>query len=287
MVNQNFINLLAEGKPEYTDGGVLAEFTWLIVVLPFLAAILITFFGKYLPLQGAELALGTVLFIFSYSAALLYEHATKGIANEFFINVGSIGSYDLEFGWVVDGLSIMMYFVVGTVSSLVFIYATNYMQGEIRYTFFFTSLTLFAGSMLVLVSSPTLLQLLIGWELVGVCSYLLIGHYWEKKENSSAAMKAFITNKIAANKTDPTVGAAVCASGNHVCSGHIGTFTAKPKNKTAKTNVANVPVNAPLEPSSISSGILNVLFPLKYKPRNPKSMKADPNKVNTKNLILA
>ena len=197
MVNQNFINLLAEGKPEYTDGGVLAEFTWLIVVLPFLAAILITFFGKYLPLQGAELALGTVLFIFSYSAALLYEHATKGIANEFFINVGSIGSYDLEFGWVVDGLSIMMYFVVGTVSSLVFIYATNYMQGEIRYTFFFTSLTLFAGSMLVLVSSPTLLQLLIGWELVGVCSYLLIGHYWEKKENSSAAMKAFITNKIA------------------------------------------------------------------------------------------
>ena len=79
----------------------------------------------------------------------------------------------------------------------------------------------------------------------------------------------------------------MCASGNHVCSGHIGTFTAKPKNKTAKTNVANVPVNAPLEPSSISSGILNVLFPLKYKPRNPRSMKADPNNVNTKNLILA
>ena len=71
------------------------------------------------------------------------------------------------------------------------------MEGEIRYTFFFTSLTLFAGSMLVLVSAPTLLQLLIGWELVGVCSYLLIGHYWEEKENSSAAMKAFITNKIA------------------------------------------------------------------------------------------
>ena len=46
ILNQNFINLLAEGKPEYTDGGVLAEFTWLIVVLPFLAAILITFFPK-------------------------------------------------------------------------------------------------------------------------------------------------------------------------------------------------------------------------------------------------
>jgi len=156
MVSANLISFFAEGKPTYTDGGAVAEYTWIIVVLPFVAALLITFLGKYLPLKGAEI-----------------------------------------FGWVVDGLSIMMYFVVGTVATLVFIYATNYMEGEIRYTFFFTSLTLFAGSMLVLVSSPTLLQLLIGWELVGVCSYLLIGHYWEKKENSSAAMKAFITNKIA------------------------------------------------------------------------------------------
>ena len=72
-----------------------------------------------------------------------------------------------------------------------------------------------------------------------------------------------------------------------MCKGHIGTFTAKPKNKTAKTSVANVPVKAPFVPSSISSGILNVLFPLKYKPKNPKSIKADPNNVNTKNLILA
>ena len=197
MVNSNLISFLAEGKLTYTDGGAFAEYTWLIVVLPFIAALLITFFGKYLPLKGAEIALATIGFIFAFSSYLLYLNVTEGVASEFFINVGSIGSFDLEFGWVVDGLSIMMYFVVGTVASLVFIYATNYMQGEVRYTFFFTSLTLFAGSMLVLVSSPTLLQLLIGWELVGVCSYLLIGHYWEKKENSSAAMKAFITNKIA------------------------------------------------------------------------------------------
>ena len=148
-------------------------------------------------MKGAEVALLTIGSIFIYSVLLMYLHITQGIANEFFVNVGSIGQFDIEFGWVVDGLSIMMYFVVGTVALLVFIYATNYMQGEIRYTFFFTSLTLFAGSMLVLVSSPTLIQILIGWELVGVCSYLLIGHYWEKKDNSSAAMKAFITNKIA------------------------------------------------------------------------------------------
>ena len=197
MVNNYLVSFLAEGKATYSDGGSVAEFTWLIVVMPFLAALIITFLGKYLPLKGAEIALATIGFIFIFSSYLLYLNITEGVASEFFINVGSIGTFDLEFGWVVDGLSIMMYFVVGTVATLVFIYATNYMQGEIRYTFFFTSLTLFAGSMLVLVSSPTLLQLLIGWELVGVCSYLLIGHYWEKKENSSAAMKAFITNKIA------------------------------------------------------------------------------------------
>ena len=146
---------------------------------------------------GAEIAVSSILFIFLYSSALLILNISKGVVNEFYIQVGSIGTLDLEFGWVVDGLSIMMFFVVGTVSLLVFIYAVGYMKDDIRYTFFFTSLTLFAGSMLVLVSSPTLLQLLIGWELVGVCSYLLIGHYWEEKENSSAAIKAFITNKVA------------------------------------------------------------------------------------------
>ena len=187
MVKTN-INLFAEGEVVYTDGGVIAEFAWVLVVLPFVAALIITFIGKSLPLKGAEIALGTIGIIFIYSLALMYLHVTEGVANEFFINVGNIGQFDIEFGWVVDGLSIMMYFVVGLVALLVFIYATNYMEGEIRYTFFFTSLTLFAGSMLVLVSSPTLIQILIGWELVGVCSYLLIGHYWEIKDNSSACL---------------------------------------------------------------------------------------------------
>ena len=124
MVNFS-VNLLAEAKIVYTDGGVLAEFAWTIVVLPFLAALLITFFGKNLPLKGAEIALGTIGYIFLYSLALMFVHVTEGIANEFFINVGTLGSFDIEFGWVVDGLSIMMYFVVGTVALLVFIYATN------------------------------------------------------------------------------------------------------------------------------------------------------------------
>ena len=91
----------------------------------------------------------------------------------------------------------MMYFVVGTVALLVYIYASSYMKGELRYAGFFASLSLFAGAMLVLVAAPNMVQLIVGWELVGVASYLLIGHYWEKKENSSAGMKAFLVNKVA------------------------------------------------------------------------------------------
>ena len=71
------------------------------------------------------------------------------------------------------------------------------MKGDVRVPWFFASLSLFAGSMLVLVGAPNLIQLIIGWEGVGLASYLLIGHYWEHKENSDAAVKAFLTNKVA------------------------------------------------------------------------------------------
>ena len=71
------------------------------------------------------------------------------------------------------------------------------MKGDVRVTWFFAAFSLFAGSMLLLVSAPNLIQLIVGWEGVGLSSYLLIGHYWEQKENSSAGMKAFYVNKVA------------------------------------------------------------------------------------------
>jgi NADH-quinone oxidoreductase subunit L len=69
------------------------------------------------------------------------------------------------------------------------------MHGDTRYTLYFAALSLFTASMLNLVIADNLFQLLVGWELVGICSYLLIGHWWEEKENSNAAIKAFITTK--------------------------------------------------------------------------------------------
>ena len=92
---------------------------------------------------------------------------------------------------MVDGLAVMMLFVVTAISLLVHIYSTEYVAGDRRYTHYFAFLSLFSASMLFFVLSENILQTIVGWELVGVCSFALIGHWWEEKPNSDAALKAF------------------------------------------------------------------------------------------------
>src|SRR5581483_10629209 len=92
-------------------------------------------------------------------------------------------------GQHVDGLTAMMFVVVTFVSLMVHIYSTGYMHGDERFTHFFAALSLFT------VLADNLLQLMIGWELVGLCSFMLIGHWFEEKNNSSAALKAFFTTR--------------------------------------------------------------------------------------------
>ena len=191
--------VLTTAEPSaFSDGGMLASGAWLIPVLPMVMAFLIVFFGKRSPWKGWAMATGTMVFVALYGIALFLANLSgDGIVHEGTVSVAQIGQFAIEWGWMVDGLSIMMYFVVGVVGALIFWYSRGYMEGDVRYTWFFASFTLFAGGMLVLVSAPNLIQLIVGWELVGVASYLLIGHYWEEHENSSAAIKAFITNKVA------------------------------------------------------------------------------------------
>jgi NADH-quinone oxidoreductase subunit L len=123
---------------------------------------------------------------------------TEGVLATTTFEIGRIGS-DLvfELGWVVDGLSIMMYFLVNLVGLIVFVYAVGYMHGDVRVPWFFAAFSLFAGSMLILVGAPNLIQLIIGWEGVGLASYLLIAFYWEDMANVNAGNKAFMVNRIA------------------------------------------------------------------------------------------
>ncbi len=106
------------------------------------------------------------------------------------------GGQEFSVGMLLDGMGVMMLFVVTLISLLVHIYSTDYVGGDRRYTHYFAFLSLFTASMLGLIMSQSTLQLLTCWELVGLCSFSLIGHWWEEKPNSDAALKAFLTNRV-------------------------------------------------------------------------------------------
>ena len=107
-----------------------------------------------------------------------------------------IGPLHMELGQYVDGLTAVMLVVVTAVSLCVHVYSIGYMHGDRRFTWFYVVLSLFTAAMLNVVIANNLFQLLVGWEVMGVCSYLLIGHWWEEHVNSSSAIKAFITTRI-------------------------------------------------------------------------------------------
>ena len=111
---------------------------------------------------------------------------------------GSIGSFSIPWGFRLDPLSAMMILVVTGIGFLIHVYAVGYMHGESRgaYARFFAYLNLFVFFMLMLVLGDNFVVMFVGWEGVGLCSYLLIGYYYEKKSASDAGKKAFIVNRI-------------------------------------------------------------------------------------------
>ncbi|MFU8841129.1 MAG: NADH-quinone oxidoreductase subunit L [Nitriliruptoraceae bacterium] len=177
----------------------LLEYTWVVVALPLLSAVLTAAVGKQLPGKGSEI--GIVALGISWVLALAIgwqtfvnspmEPLERAVA---WSPLG--GGFVFELGMLVDGLTAVMLVLVTTVSFMVHVYSREYMKGEVRFTYFFAMLGLFTFSMLLLVVANNLLLAVIGWELVGLCSYLLIGFYWEGKSNQDAANKAFLTTKF-------------------------------------------------------------------------------------------
>jgi NADH-quinone oxidoreductase subunit L len=179
-------------------GGFWVDGAGIMLVLPFVAFLLILAFGRRMKNHGAELAIGALAINSIWATVLFVMNMTSGVLGQRTFEIARIGS-DLvfELGWVVDGLSIMMYFLVSVVGLIVFIYAVGYMHGDVRVDWFFAAFSLFAGAMLILVGAPNLIQLIIGWEGVGLASYFLIGFYWEDMANVNAGNKAFMVNKVA------------------------------------------------------------------------------------------
>jgi NADH-quinone oxidoreductase subunit L len=107
------------------------------------------------------------------------------------------GQIKISAGTTADGLAIALCFVVSLISLLVHIFSFSYMHGDERFTHYYAALSLFTTGMFVLVTSSNTLQALFGWELMGLCSFMLIGHWWDRdgNKNSNAALKAFFTTR--------------------------------------------------------------------------------------------
>ncbi len=175
---------------------VFLKYAWVIPVLPFISAALTLFFGTRTPGRGSVYGILGVGAAFVMSLGVLWHFVQGGGPYESAISWFEVGPLHLELGVLVDGLTGIMLVVVTSISLCVHIYSIGYMHGDKRFTWFYVVLSIFTTAMLTVVISNNLLQLLIGWEVMGICSYLLVGHWWEEKENSNAAIKAFITTRI-------------------------------------------------------------------------------------------
>jgi NADH-quinone oxidoreductase subunit L len=190
------------------------DYAWLVPLLPLLSAPLIALFGKRLPGGGSEIGIGAVGLSLVLSVVIAWQtfvNAPIEPLEKAFAWSPLGDGIAFELGMLVDGLTAMMFLLVTVVSLMVHIYSREYMHGEVRFTYFFAMLSFFTFSMLLLVIANNLILAIVGWELVGLSSYLLIGFYWEEKSNQDAGNKAFLTTKF--GDVGLIVGALVLAAG--------------------------------------------------------------------------
>ena len=183
---------------------LLINLSIVILLLPLLGFTLMIFFGKKLPRQGDWLETGILSAALVLALIILYQklthYNTETLTFNFtwvdFHDVPGIGPLKIVLGFSVDNLAAIMLMVVTLISTLVHYFSIGYMHGDVRYSRYFAYLGFFSFSMLLIVLANNLFLLYVGWELVGISSYLLIGHWYEKKSASDAGIKAFVVNRI-------------------------------------------------------------------------------------------
>jgi NADH-quinone oxidoreductase subunit L len=194
-----------------TPTGYFLDHLWLIPLFPLTTAALMLFFGRRLPNVGVSvLCVGSVGLSFLYALGavfqllaaqpehrvaqqILFEWLTPGTMQ---MTSGHIIRFVADWGYLLDPLSCVMVLVVTGVGFLIHVYSIGYMGHEGGYYRFFGYMNLFMFAMLTLVLANNMLLMFVGWEGVGLCSYLLIGFYFLKKSASDAGKKAFIVNRI-------------------------------------------------------------------------------------------
>jgi NADH-quinone oxidoreductase subunit L len=178
----------------------MVEYTWLIPLFPLLAFVLLLAFGRQMKESSAYIGIFAAFASFVLAILVLIEGLGTSAEQFYFhskfnwLNVGENISFSI--GFAVDRLNALMLVIVTLVGLLVNIYSKGYMHGDERFSVFFAYIALFTFSMLGLVISPNLLETYIFWEMVGVCSFLLVGFWYYKPEAKAAAKKAFIVTRI-------------------------------------------------------------------------------------------
>jgi len=179
----------------------IAEILWLIPAVPIVASGVIALLKQPKRRTAATLAIGS-LSVSLLLALIAFVHVVGtwahggGVRETVNFTWIQVGSSHVDLGWVLDPLAAVMLVMVAFVGLLIFIYSTGYMEHEENYTRFFCFLSLFAGAMLGVVISNSLLLLFMCWELVGLTSYLLIGFWYQKPAAAAAAKKAFMTTRV-------------------------------------------------------------------------------------------
>jgi len=184
---------------------------WLVPLFPLAAAAVMLLFGRHLPKVAVNVfCVGGVFLSALYAFGAIFQLLARPVARRvveytlfdwlpagaMHTTAGQLTRFDAGWGYLFDPLTVVMLGVVTGVGFLIHVYSTGYMAHEGGYYRFFGYLNLFMFSMLTLVLANNILEMFVGWEGVGLCSYLLIGFYFHKKSATDAGKKAFIVNRI-------------------------------------------------------------------------------------------
>lgn len=175
------------------------ELLWLIPVLPYLGALLLIMVGsnlsrKQVPLVGAgSIGLSALVTIY---VGMDFLSSGNAYLQQTLWGLFNVGGLDIDISLTLDALSLAFIFVITFVGFLIHIYSSEFMRDDAGYSRFFIFMNLFVGSMLTLVLAGNLVVMYFGWEGVGLCSYLLIGFWYQEEKNGYAARKAFILTRV-------------------------------------------------------------------------------------------
>ncbi|KIF03015.1 NADH dehydrogenase [Streptomyces sp. RSD-27] len=167
----------------------------LVPLLPFLGAVAGLLLGRTAPGFVKPLAVLPTLAA-AVLAVLVAVRQGGGAAIDAATQLTPTGSVPIELSFHIDGFAALVAVVVGVVATCVQVYSTAYLREDPRYPSYAALVSLFTSAMLLVVYSGDLMVLLVGWEVMGICSYFLVGHYWETEAARSASLKAFLVTKL-------------------------------------------------------------------------------------------